>query len=285
MAKRLKKTTRSQYEDLIKFVERNRILLRGKMKQNFAHKVDGLWQQFAALENPKGNGPPKNAFQWRKIFNEWKVNTKRKSKAIQLKLNGSEFSCNKQLTDLEEKLLILISNLDARPNRSKCSGDALANLAGIQQKANGVEDIEHMEELAIDGIKVESLPTDEDYTCASISDDPFSGEVIELKHVEDVPIVETASEHSRLEIPAEPEMIPLEILQTVQTICSEPTDTSQKTHLPFVETKATAIRDMANAIKKLSDVCEQGLALKRAKLKLEYYKVFGKCEGFDEFCK
>ncbi|XP_031355248.1 uncharacterized protein LOC116179590 isoform X2 [Photinus pyralis] len=266
MAKRLKKTTRSQYEDLIKFVERNRILLRGKMKQNFAHKVDGLWQQFAALENPKGNGPPKNAFQWRKIFNEWKVNTKRKSKAIQLKLNGSEFSY-------------------ARPNRSKCSGDALANLAGIQQKANGVEDIEHMEELAIDGIKVESLPTDEDYTCASISDDPFSGEVIELKHVEDVPIVETASEHSRLEIPAEPEMIPLEILQTVQTICSEPTDTSQKTHLPFVETKATAIRDMANAIKKLSDVCEQGLALKRAKLKLEYYKVFGKCEGFDEFCK
>lgn len=69
MAKRLPKTTKKQYEELLNFVEKNKILLRGKITASKADKVEKLWQEFAIQINAKALGCPKTARQWRKVGN------------------------------------------------------------------------------------------------------------------------------------------------------------------------------------------------------------------------
>lgn len=69
MAKRLPKTTKMQYEELLNFVEQNKILLRGKITASKADKIEKLWQEFAVKINAKGLGAPKTARQWRKVGN------------------------------------------------------------------------------------------------------------------------------------------------------------------------------------------------------------------------
>uniref|UniRef100_A0A6P7H2J5 Regulatory protein zeste n=1 Tax=Diabrotica virgifera virgifera TaxID=50390 RepID=A0A6P7H2J5_DIAVI len=113
MAQRSKKTQRAQYENLINFLENNPVLVTGKTRSSDPNKISNLWQAFANAENARGNGPPKTADQWKKIFNDWKVNTKKKSREIQVELNrtGGGVAVKKELTDLEERLLQLISSI------------------------------------------------------------------------------------------------------------------------------------------------------------------------------
>lgn len=67
MAKRLQKTTRRQYEELLDFVETNKIIIHGKSKPHEAKKVCELWKSFAMKNNSAGYGPEKTAEQWRKV--------------------------------------------------------------------------------------------------------------------------------------------------------------------------------------------------------------------------
>lgn len=81
MAKRQKKTSRKQYEEMLGFIENNnKILVHGKTNPQNAKTVDTLWDSFALKVNALGYGAPKSGAQWRKVskiklitlFNCWK---------------------------------------------------------------------------------------------------------------------------------------------------------------------------------------------------------------------
>lgn len=67
MAKRLQKTTRRQYEELLDFVSENKIILTGKTKPLESKKIDLLWSNFTEEINSKGFGVAKTVDQWRHV--------------------------------------------------------------------------------------------------------------------------------------------------------------------------------------------------------------------------
>ncbi|CAH1106701.1 unnamed protein product [Psylliodes chrysocephalus] len=108
--KRLQKT-KKQYEELLTFVQRNKVIA-GTFKGNPSDytKIYKLWEEFAKHINSLGYGPTKTAKQWRHVFTEWKQNIRRKSRDIKKEQigTGGGPSKTKSLTDLEERLLSLI---------------------------------------------------------------------------------------------------------------------------------------------------------------------------------
>lgn len=53
-AKRLKKTTVTQYEELLQRLEKNKILIHGKTKPSEVGQVKKLWDEFAKNVNSLG---------------------------------------------------------------------------------------------------------------------------------------------------------------------------------------------------------------------------------------
>ncbi|CAH1109922.1 unnamed protein product [Psylliodes chrysocephalus] len=108
--KRLQKTTKKkQYEDLLTFVQRNKVIA-GTFRSNPSDytKMYKLWAEFVKNINSLGYGPTKRRNSG--IFTEWKQNIRRKSRDIkkeQIRTGGGP-SKTKSLTDLEERLLSLI---------------------------------------------------------------------------------------------------------------------------------------------------------------------------------
>ncbi|KAK4881721.1 hypothetical protein RN001_005040 [Aquatica leii] len=140
MSKRQKKTTRFQYEELIVFVGSNKVLLHGKTKPLEANIIKNLWQTFATKMTLLSGGAMKSADQWKKIFVEWKVNVKRKSRSIKEEITGTGGGpkINKPLSDLEERLLNLISKAHL--------GDAsLPDTLGHEEAEDGLGEIEEPE--------------------------------------------------------------------------------------------------------------------------------------------
>ncbi|XP_044735779.1 uncharacterized protein LOC123297994 [Chrysoperla carnea] len=108
--KRLPKTTRKQYVELLNFVENNRILLKSKYGPREIYNVDVLWKQFETHINQLGLGPTKTARQWRKIWCEWKANTRRRSRLLHKPEEGK--TDVRELAHVEDRLLELLG--DAR---------------------------------------------------------------------------------------------------------------------------------------------------------------------------
>lgn len=73
MSRRLPKTTKEQFAELLDFVERNKILLHRKLPASKAAYVDRLWQEFAVKVNAKQLGSLKTPKQWRKVRNFYDV--------------------------------------------------------------------------------------------------------------------------------------------------------------------------------------------------------------------
>ncbi|KAK4882264.1 hypothetical protein RN001_005583 [Aquatica leii] len=89
-----------------------------KSKPTECNLIKDLWKEFAASENASGNGLPKTAEQWRNIWTEWKYNVKKKSREIHLHLTstGGGAATEKKLSDMEERLLHLISKIHLGDN-------------------------------------------------------------------------------------------------------------------------------------------------------------------------
>lgn len=64
--KRLQKTTKRQYKELLNFIEKNPIILEAKTKTLEA-KINLLWENFANTINAKAIGPSKTYTQWIKV--------------------------------------------------------------------------------------------------------------------------------------------------------------------------------------------------------------------------
>ncbi|KAK5646816.1 hypothetical protein RI129_005280 [Pyrocoelia pectoralis] len=165
MAKRLSKTSYKQYEELLNFVVQNKIILSGKTKPLEAKKIESLWTEFAIHINGLGYGTQKTPQQWRHVFNEWKTNTKRKSRELRKEMNGTGGgpAVKKPLTDLEEKLLSIISYIHLGDNEVRDSMD-------VQDEATGTFchfDIGFFFHFKVLDVLVEYVENDHNYLIAN----------------------------------------------------------------------------------------------------------------------
>ncbi|KAK4873299.1 hypothetical protein RN001_015328 [Aquatica leii] len=263
MARRLKKTTRVQYQNLIIFVEKNRNVIIGKTRSTDCENINSLWQKFASEENARGNGPVKSAKQWRKIFNEWKVNTKRKSREISLGGHGQP--SNKKLNLLEERLLQLISNPDNQSVQDSLEVEyefSSTNLTQANIDARFL-DVSGLGEITTNGDLFKSHSNDGIYIeCKEeIEIDEFDETQIKASRIEDIiEIPKTTSGTS----------------DATESIPPPSVDPSPRTE------EIKSVGDLASSIKELAAAYRERT---RIKFKFEYYKTFGNLDGYEDFCR
>ncbi|KAF5285963.1 hypothetical protein FQA39_LY16474 [Lamprigera yunnana] len=105
MAKRLQKNTCKQYEELLNFVEANKMLITGKTTPLESGKINILWAKCSQQINSSVFAPQKTAAHWRK------VNVKRKNRSLEVQKLATGGGPNIDQIDLEERLLSLISKI------------------------------------------------------------------------------------------------------------------------------------------------------------------------------
>lgn len=126
MAQRSKKTTKKQFEELITFIENHKVLVGGgRTKPRDEKVVEELWNHFASNVSNSEYGPVKSAKQWRKVWSEWKVNTKRKSREIEASKCKAE-ACSRVLNDLEMRVLAILNDPLPVPKTEELQTPAVA---------------------------------------------------------------------------------------------------------------------------------------------------------------
>ncbi|XP_018394990.1 PREDICTED: uncharacterized protein LOC108773624 [Cyphomyrmex costatus] len=105
--------TYKQREILLTYMESHRELLQGRLssKSESRRTMKDMWDDLANILNSSAEGPKKNSEEWRKSWNDWRMNvlkkeTKRRNHSRGTG-GGSPMKVN--FTDIEEKLLELLT--------------------------------------------------------------------------------------------------------------------------------------------------------------------------------
>ncbi|KAJ8972068.1 hypothetical protein NQ314_000392 [Rhamnusium bicolor] len=211
------------------------------------------------------------------IFNEWKINTRRKSREIMQNLGrtGGGEPINKKLSDIEERLLNLISKIHV-------GDDVIPDSLG--------EKFLEMPASDVSGSIISSVVIDE-ITVANESEDNSTMDLggVPSENVENVPsaINNRKFEGLKVQVNASPVRTTFKpatprnssyTSHILQSACTAFAD-SQLTASENEKLKAEAVNNLANSVNHLAKSYKQ---TELAKLKLEYFKVFGSVEGFEE---
>ncbi|KAJ8963695.1 hypothetical protein NQ314_005447 [Rhamnusium bicolor] len=109
---RSNRMTKSQKDFMVNFLEKNKFLLETNINQFELEKYNNSWKLLANELN-KLPGANKSIPQWKQALNEFKANTRRKARLIQIQHTGTGGGPKTEidLTDLEERLLALLSKI------------------------------------------------------------------------------------------------------------------------------------------------------------------------------
>ncbi|VEN47211.1 unnamed protein product [Callosobruchus maculatus] len=150
---RSKRTTKTQMEILINFLDENRVAVTQKMHPLKTDEVEKKWDEIVVILNNVENGAKKDKKQWKNFLYEWKSKTKRKArlhKKLITKTGGGGYLCG-ELTELENRLMSIIGgwiHVLGCPDLT----DIEPGLPCIQQKStvqeeekqeDGLEDLEY----------------------------------------------------------------------------------------------------------------------------------------------
>ncbi|KAM3955997.1 LOW QUALITY PROTEIN: uncharacterized protein ACR2FA_010052 [Aphomia sociella] len=103
------KTSYSQFATMVDFMERNGDLSKPTGGPRGRQWCIKKWKELAAILNSDGTGDSKSEEKWRKVWADWKNNTKKKSAKLNRSMRGTGGGpALKILTDLLQRVMALI---------------------------------------------------------------------------------------------------------------------------------------------------------------------------------
>ncbi|KAK4885934.1 hypothetical protein RN001_002205 [Aquatica leii] len=289
---------------IVLHAESNRILLTGKTKPSDSNKINFLWAKFTQKINSNALGPSKTADQWRK------VNVRRKSRSLEIERleTGGGPNSYKSLTDLEERLLSVITKIHLGDAELPETFDV--EIPEITMDDNNMvdEDVVYVYESDTMGIPQSQIEfVDEDVPMPSTSTnftDTFGinkkkslTPTKKLKEKVSTPTPKKrpamTNDHTYTPFVTNSSRYTSAMLQSACEIFKDTTIQGNQAKMAKVECLnqvAASIAEVAAAIKIQTGAIEQKIKLKeeklkleKQKLKLEYYKIFGNLDNFKDF--